>query len=257
MDQNKTEAWWSLLIGIACFNLGMWVILYWNWSEFKDPNGYIHKHLYLSGIYTLACAFRSFWPRIDLERYCLVDSMVSSMVFGRTAATFAEVSFAVQMMLFLEELGIHTHQSWIVAYAPWVVVSLSIAQIFCWSSVISLNHWGHWIEESIWGLTFLYIGGVITWCLPLLEDSWFWIGVFGITICSIYVLFMGLVDVPMYYHRWQKGRLEGKTGLSVRVGFKDAFFHQNICSAFSKTNQFHYGLCQAKVAAKMQFLSCT
>ena len=92
----------------------------------------------------------------------------------------------------------HAQQSWVFDYAPWVVVSLSIAQIFCWSSVISLSHWGHWIEESIWGLTFLYIVGVITWCLPLLEGSWFWIGIFGIIICSIYVLFMGLVDVPGY-----------------------------------------------------------
>ena len=174
MDQHKTEKWWTFLILIACFNLTAWSLIFWIWHPNQDPHGYVQKHLYLSGIYTGVCAFRSFWPRIDLERYCLVDSMLSSMVLGRTAATIAEVSFALQMMFFLQEIGTHAQFSWVFNSAPWVVVSLCIAQLFCWSSVLSLSHWGHWIEESIWGGTFVYIGSVLALCLSSLEGDWFW-----------------------------------------------------------------------------------
>ena len=34
-----------------------------------------------------------------LRRYCLLDSMASSMVIGRTGATLAEISFACQIAL--------------------------------------------------------------------------------------------------------------------------------------------------------------
>ena len=228
MDQHKTELWWKFLMAVASFNLMAWGVIYWLFNGVEDPQGYNQKHLLLSGLYTLGCAFRSFWPRIDLERYCLVDSMVSSMVFGRTAATVAEISFGLQMMYFLQEMGTHAQLPWVNAQAPWVVVSLTLAQCFCWSSVVSLSHWGHWIEESIWGLTFLYIGGVIGMCLPTLEGEWVWIGYIGGVTCAVYVAFMGWIDVPMYYRRWQIGRAENKMFLGAKEGFKDALFRREV-----------------------------
>ena len=226
MKKEKTELWWKILIGIACFNLCAWTWIYWLWKEVSSPHHYVQKHLLLSGIYTFACAFRSFWPRIDLERYCLVDSFVSSMVLGRTAATLAEISFGFQMMYFLQELSLHAHLPWIASQAIWVVVALTCAQVFCWLSVISLSHWGHFIEESIWGITFLYIGCVIGIAFPYLNGDWFWIGFVGLVSCVIYVAFMGWVDVPMYYQRWQEGKRDGQILLGGVEGFKDAFWRR-------------------------------
>ncbi len=71
MNEQKTLIWWRILCSLAVLNLLLWGVL----SQAVDTSlSYVRWHLILSGIYTAVCAFRSFLPRIDLERYCLVDS---------------------------------------------------------------------------------------------------------------------------------------------------------------------------------------
>ena len=93
-EEHKTILWWRILSALAIFNLILWGITA---ATVSTDAPYVTWHLMLSGVYTAVCAFRSFLPRIDLERYCLVDSMASSMVAGRSAATVAEISFAIQI----------------------------------------------------------------------------------------------------------------------------------------------------------------
>ena len=102
MDEHKTVLWWRTLSALAVINILLWMTVA---STVNIDAPYVRWHLILSGIYTAVCAFRSMLPRIDLERYCLVDSMASSMVVGRSAATVAEVSFACQIALLLHEVG--------------------------------------------------------------------------------------------------------------------------------------------------------
>src|SRR5580693_7272457 len=52
--------------------------------------------LLLCAAYVFGCAFRSFLPRADVQRICLFDTWLSSVVVGRSVATVAEICFAAQ-----------------------------------------------------------------------------------------------------------------------------------------------------------------
>lgn len=168
---SLTILWWRILRAIAVCNLVLWCV----WASiYADlTSDYTSWHLVLSAIFTTVCAFRSFWPRIDLERYCIVDSYVSSMVIGRAAATIAEVSFATQVALLIDEfgasLGVGMH---LLSVAT--VALFATAQIFCWFGMITRNHLWHAIEESLWALTFTVIGMALVWNAPSAPGTGSW-----------------------------------------------------------------------------------
>ena len=205
-NTRLTIRWWKFLSAIAILNICLWLgANYYLRSQAGELSEYTLYHLMLSGIYVSACAFRSFWPRIDLERYVIVDHWISSVVLGRSAATLAEISFAMQMKLFIDELYTHANGGLLQDYTWIIVLTLSIAQVFCWLGVISLNHLGHFIEESLWGLTFTFISLALATSINSLVGSWLIIAWIGLIACIIYVLYMFLVDVPMYYQRMKQG----------------------------------------------------
>jgi hypothetical protein len=106
-------------------------------------DGYVAQQLVLSGIFAAACAFRSILPRVDLERQCLWDSPLSSILVGRSVATVAELCFAAQCALLLAKLSALTGNASL-QWVGWSVVPLIVlAQLCCWYAVITLNHLGH------------------------------------------------------------------------------------------------------------------
>ena len=218
-EDHKTILWWRLLSALAIFNLVLWGITA---THVSADAPYVRWHILLSGIYTAVCAFRSFIPRIDLERYCIVDSPVSSMVAGRSAATIAEISFAIQIGLLMHEMGGAAGIAWVQALTIPVIIMLTIAQILCWFGLITLNHVGHAIEESLWAITFATVGVAMATCAPNLEGTWQSVAYAGTFLCSGYVLFMVTVDVPMYLKRWREGLAHGETKLGLVEGFQDA-----------------------------------
>ena len=68
----------------------------------------IELMLLLCAAYVFGCAFRSFLPRADVQRICLFDTWLSSVIVGRTVATVAEVCFAAQWAIILHQLGTMT-----------------------------------------------------------------------------------------------------------------------------------------------------
>ena len=107
-----------------------------------------------------------------------------------------------------------------------VIILLSVAQVFCWSSVLTLNHRGHMVEEAIWGAVFVVIGVTLILCLPTLEGTWWSIGLVGAITTWVYVIFMFTVDVPMYYRRWRRGQSEGVATLTLAAGWRDALYRR-------------------------------
>ena len=219
MNEHKTIRWWGILSALATGNLLLWCAVA---TTVDTTVPYVHWHLALSGVFTAVCAFRSFLPRIGLERLCLVDTAASSMVAGRSAATIAEVCFACQNALVLHEIGGLASLPWVQSLAAPMVLILTIAQIFCWSSVLTLNHLGHAIEESLWAATFAVMGVCLALCAPELDGTWRAIGIAGAVSCAGYVTFMVTVDVPMYVRRWQRGTAAGERRLGLREGWSDA-----------------------------------
>lgn len=219
METEKTRRWWQLLCAIAVTNC---LLLAWTYSAVHSVEPRVSWQLRLCTVYVLVCAFRSVVPRVDLERSCLFDNPLSSMVLGRSAATIAELCFAAQCALFLNQAGQQAGLGAVVACSYAVVPLLFTAQLFCWHSVCTLSHLGHALENSLWAGTM----GMIGLCLG--ASAWHLTGqmqvcaVLGFLFALAFVGFMVSVDVPMYIKRWRQGRADGETYLSISEGFMDA-----------------------------------
>ena len=219
-DEHKTQLWWATLSAIGLFNIALWL---YTASSVDTSNDYTWWHLRLSGIYVVVCAYRSFLPRIDLERTTMVDHQISSVVFGRSGATIAEISFGAQVGLALHELGAFTDIGLLQTLAPVVTAALVIAQGFCWYGLVTLNHLGHAIEESIWGVSFAVVALLLGLAAPATSGALQMLLVGTIVGCLGYVVFMFRVDVPMYLARWRHGQATGETYMSITEGFADAW----------------------------------
>jgi len=219
VNEEKTLLWWRGMIALALFNVALWMLV----ALSVDRDGtYLGWHVLFSGIFTAVCAFRSIVPRIGVQRYCMLDSMVSSMVIGRTAAMCAEVSFAAQIALLLHEAGALAGVSWVQSLAIPVVLLLSIAQLFCWSSILTLSYLGHAIEESMWAFTFILVGVALGVCGGQLDGLWQTVCHGGALCCVGYVAFMVTVDVPMYVKRWRAHQGSDSQQLGWAQGWSDA-----------------------------------
>src|SRR5580700_3513431 len=93
---NPLAWWWSMLTLVSGVNIAVWFLLY---RELRvQPAGSlvnasgVEIMLLLCAAYVFGCAFRSFLPRADVQRICLFDTWLSSVVVGRSVATVAEVA---------------------------------------------------------------------------------------------------------------------------------------------------------------------
>ncbi|TPV94388.1 MAG: hypothetical protein B7733_15390 [Myxococcales bacterium FL481] len=222
-DVRKVGTWHATLRALAVLNILLWSV---TCLPLGTGDTLLGWQVLLSGIYVVVCAFRSWLPRIDLERYCLVDSPLSSMFLGRAAATVAEVCFAAQIALFLNHVGTVAGIEWIVTVSYLVVPPLALAQLFCWYSVLSLNHLGHAIEESLWTATMAVVGVSLVAASSHLDGTLFAVAVAGAVFAAGFVAFMVTVDVPMYLQRWRESRQRGGRYLTLRDGLRDALFRR-------------------------------
>jgi hypothetical protein len=218
-EAKKVWTWWTCLRVLAVFNILLWAV---TCLPMANATGDLAWQIALSGIYVAVCAFRSWLPRVDLERYCLVDSPLSSMFIGRSAATIAEVCFAVQIAMCLNRVGVMADVPSIVTASHFVVPPLVLAQCFCWYSVLTLNHLGHAIEESLWTATMGLVGVCLAIAAKHLDGNMFWYASGGAVLALGFVAFMVLVDVPMYISRWRAAQREQRAFLGLRDGFNDA-----------------------------------
>src|SRR6516225_3118016 len=133
---NPLAWWWGLLTLTGSANIAFWFLLY---RQFHDRTAgslgsvsSIQPMLLLCAAYVFGCAFRSFLPRADVQRICLFDTWLSSVVVGRSVATVAELCFAAQWAIILYQLGRLTGSD-TTLNAAWMIVPLIlIAECFSW-----------------------------------------------------------------------------------------------------------------------------
>ena len=104
---NPLAWWWGLLTVVSGANIAVWFLLYRQLQPVGSAGGAsgIELMLFLCAAYVFGCAFRSFLPRADVQRFCLFDTWLSSVVVGRSVATIAEICFAAQWAIILYHLG--------------------------------------------------------------------------------------------------------------------------------------------------------
>jgi hypothetical protein len=221
---NPVARWWGLLTLVSGVNIAIWFVLH---STLTEPRtgGFggasIELMLLLCAAYVFGCAFRSFFPRADVQRICLFDTWLSSVMLGRSVATVAEVCFVAQWAIVLHQLGTLTGAS-TTLNAAWVIVPLIlIAQCFSWHAVLTRNYLSHAIENSIWAVAFFIVGVGLCRLLPEFDGPVRVVLVIAIVGTAGYLAFLATIDVPMYLTRWRADVASGSKLLSPLEGLRD------------------------------------
>jgi hypothetical protein len=222
---NPLAWWWSLLALVSGTNIAIWFLLYRELEA--EPVGGLASSgsrimLLLCAAYVFGCAFRSLLPRADIQRICLFDTWLSSVVVGRSVATVAEVCFAAQWAIVLHQLGTMAGADMTLAIAWLVVPLIIVAEGFSWYAVLTTNHVGSAIENSIWAVTFLAVAVGLDRLLPDVEGAIRVALSFAILGIGGYLAFLATVDVPMYVARWRTKAESGGRHLGALEGLRDA-----------------------------------
>jgi hypothetical protein len=223
---NPLAWWWGLLTLVSGANIAAWMLLYRQLPA--APTGGlagapgVELMLLLCAAYVFGCAFRSFLPRADVQRICLFDTWLSSVVVGRSVATVAELCFAAQWAIVLHRLGTAAGAD-TTLNAAWVVVPLIlIAQCCSWYAVLTTNYLGSAVENSIWAVAFCAVGIGLCRLLPEFDGPVRVVLAAAIIGIAGYLVFLMTVDVPMYLGRWRAKVSDGGKLLKPLEGLRDA-----------------------------------
>jgi hypothetical protein len=222
---NPLAWWWGLLTLVSGVNIAIWLLLY-RQLHGQPTGGFgstpsIELMLLFCAAYVFGCAFRSFLPRADVQRICLFDTWLSSVVLGRSVATVAEVCFAAQWAIILHQLGTMTGAD-TTLNAAWVIVPLIlVAECFSWHAVLTTRYLGNAIENSIWAVAFLIVGIGLCRLLPEFDGEVRVVLVITIIGIAGYLAFLMTIDVPMYLDRWRAKVADGGKHLRPLEGLRD------------------------------------
>jgi hypothetical protein len=220
---NPLAWWWSLLTLVSGANIAVWFLLY---RQLQPAGGLgsasgVEAMLLLCAGYVFGCAFRSLLPRADVQRICLFDTWLSSVVVGRSVATVAELCFAAQWALMLYQLGTMTGADTTLNVA-WVIVPLIvIAECYSWYAVLTTNYLGNAIENSIWAVAFFLVGIGLCRLLPEFDGPVRVVLAIAIAGIVAYLAFLMTIDVPMYLSRWRAEVGDGSKLLRPLEGLRD------------------------------------
>jgi len=221
---NPVAIWWVFLLAVSAVNIAalFWLRARYRGSRSDKPAGtLIEPLLLLCAVYVLGCAFRSVLPRADVQRICLFDTWLSSVMVGRSVATVAELCFAAQWAIVLYALGRVANSDTAKNIAKAIVPIIAVAEIFSWSAVITTNFLGNVLENSLWTITFLLIGIALSRLVPRFRGPAQLAIATAAAGIAAYVVFMATVDVPMYFGRWQADLASGKDYLGLAAGLHD------------------------------------
>src|SRR6516164_1350568 len=195
---NPVALWWRFLVTVSLLNIALLVGLraVYRANPFGAANAIFAAEplALLSAVYVFGCAFRSFLPRADVERICLFDTWLSSVLIGRSVATLAELCFAAQWAIALHQLGTMTGAD-TTLNAAWVIVPLIlIAECFSWYAVLTKKYFANAIENSIWALAFFIVAVGLCRLLPEFDGAARVALVVAIVGIAGYLAFLATID---------------------------------------------------------------
>lgn len=222
---NPVAIWWGFLLIVSSANISLWLLLHRRlriraavreWGAFR-----VELMVVLCAAYVFGCAFRSVLPRADVQRICLFDTWLSSVVVGRSVATVAEICFVIQWAIVLRYLASLARSDMARSISAAIVPLIVLAECCSWYAVITTSYLGNAVENSLWTVTFLLIAAALLRLLPEFR------GVIQLAIGAAvagvagYLAFLVIVDVPMYFGRWQADLASGKQLLGLVAGLYD------------------------------------
>jgi len=223
---NPLAWWWVLLTLVSSGNIALWFLLYRRFhmqaTGGLGSDSDIELMLLLCAAYVFGCAFRSFLPRADVQRICLFDTWLSSVLIGRSVATVAEICFAAQWAIVLHQLGGIAVVDTTLNVAWAIVPLILVAQCCSWYGVLTTNYLANAIENSTWAVAFFVVGIGVCRLLPEFDGLVRLALVVAIIGIAAYLAFLITIDIPMYVNRWQGGLADGSKVLGPLEGFRDA-----------------------------------
>lgn len=221
---NPVAVWWAFLSLVSVANIAVWIVLFRQLH--KEPVGFgvfgIELMFLLCGAYVFGCAFRSFLPRADVQRICLLDTWLSCVTVGRTVATVAEMSFAAQWAVVLYMLGTMTGADTVVIVAYAIVPMIAVAQCLSWHGVLTRNYLSNAIENSIWAVAFFMAGIALIRLMPEFDGAVRIVLAVAVAGIAGFIAFLVTVDVPMYLGRWRSDVTNRVSLLRPLDGLRDA-----------------------------------
>jgi hypothetical protein len=183
--------------------------------------GYRDRQLLFAATFTIGCAFRSIWPRADVQRIVLHDTFLSSVALGRAVATVAEMAFAAQWALLLRDAGRSLRIRAVTFLSSLLLPIIAVAEGWSWYAVLTTNFIGNVVEQSLWtGTSLLVMAGLgLLWLAHPPRRRY--LGS-ALTLLAAYFVFMCAVDVPMYWYRHRADEIAGRPYLSLAAGWGDA-----------------------------------
>ena len=226
--------WWLFLCCVSVLNVLVWSasaaylrVRHLNSGQprlnLRRPGEWsaMHWQMLLSCGYVLGCAYRSVFPVYDVQRVVMVDSWLSSVIVGRSVATIAELCFAAQWALLLQNVALAGKSVQALRVSRLIVPLIMLAEVFSWYAVLTTDNIGHVLEESLWGLGASLMVASFAWLLPRSDRR---LRPLLALVCAAgfaYVIYMFTVDVPMYWGRWVLDEGRGHTYLSIAQGLAD------------------------------------
>ena len=220
-------AWWVGLSVVSVLNLAIWARITVRFVRTPEPDPGRRRwqawQLALSTAFVFGCAFRSFLPRAEGQRFCLYDGWISDAPIARIIATVAELSFVAQTALILNAAGKAADQKTPVAIS-WVLVPLiAWAEVCSWYTALTTDFLGSIFEESTWALTFTFAGVAFVWLRPHYRGNARRLLTVAVAAAVVYVTFMCTVDVPMYVGRHRRDETAATRYLTVGEGWRDSW----------------------------------
>jgi hypothetical protein len=221
---NPLAWWWGFLTLVSGANIAAWFVLYrelQNGHNGSNAPADTQVMLVLCAAYVFGCAFRSVLPRADVQRICLFNTWLSSVMVGRTVATIAEVCFAAQWVIIMGQLGRMTGADTTVNASLAILPLIVLAECFSWYAVLTRNFVLNAIENSLWAVAFFIIAIGLCRLLPEFNGPVRVALVVSIVGIAGYLAFLVAIDVPMYLARWRADVAEGSRLLGIVEGLRD------------------------------------
>lgn len=221
---------WNYLLGIIT-SLNVLILVIYFIKNYSKSSFNLYTFI-LVIIYAVVCCIRSLYPVVESSCKCLNDSRFIKPFVTRSLATIAEISFSILVAIVFINIGKelykrtkHEKYRRLEIGFKLFVIFIIIAQANCWAGIITQNALYNTIEESIWTVFGSYI--LIASALMLLSvysiksingklNSIKFFLISSISVSLGYVIFMIMVDVPMYYNRFRNDKIEKKS-LSHKV----------------------------------------
>jgi hypothetical protein len=222
---NPVAIWWSFLVLVSVGNIALLFSLSSRYRKIgiasRAGAPTVEPLLLLGAAYVIGCAFRSILPRADVQRICLFDTWLSSVFVGRSIATVAELCFVVQWAIVLRALAKAANADTARNISKAIVPIVVLAEGCSWYAVITTDYLGNVLENSLWTAMFLFIAIALLDLLSRFRGgAQLAIGGAATWIAG-YVVFMCMIDVPMYVARWQAELASSKELFGFFSGLHD------------------------------------